>query len=122
MSIADGIPCPDPHIRLSQGPETRMCPFTLPLFESGILAHLDCIDEEDLQQREVQVVEHIQDITLYRHLDNIWVKEGWRDLGGMEKLLEQRRQSETEPYIELLFTKVGSIMRQILSGHRLVIY
>lgn len=99
-----------------------MCPFTLPLFEFGILAHLDCIDKEDLQQREVQVVEHIQDITLHRHLDNIWVKEGWRDLGGMEKLLEQRRQSETEPCIELLFTKVGSIMRQILSGHRLVIY
>ena len=40
----------------------------------------------------------------------------------MEKLLEQRSQRETKPYIELLLAKVGSIMRQLLNGRRFVVY
>ena len=50
------------------------------------------------------------------------MKKCWRDLGEMEKLLEQRRQRETKPYIELLLAKVGSIMRQLLNGRRFVVY
>lgn len=50
------------------------------------------------------------------------MKESRRDLGKMEKLFKQRRQRETEPYVELLLVKVGSIMRQLLSGHRFAIH
>ena len=50
------------------------------------------------------------------------MKKCWRDLGEIEKLLEQRRQRETKPYIKLLLAKVGSIMRQLLNGRRFVVY
>lgn len=54
------------------------------------------------------MVKHIQDTAPYQYPDNIWVKESRRDLGKMEKLFNQRRQRETEPYVELLLVKVGS--------------
>lgn len=68
------------------------------------------------------MVKHIQDTAPYQNPDNIWVKESRRDLGKMEKLFKQRRHREMEPYVELLLVKVGSIMRQLLSGHRLAIH
>lgn len=70
-----------------------------PLFS----AHLHCVDKYDIQQRKVQVVEHDWDVALNQHLDQIWMKEGWKDLGEVEGLLEERRQKETEPRIELFF-------------------
>lgn len=89
-----------------------------PLFS----AHLECINKENLQQREVQVIEHVQDTAPDQHPNNIWVKEGRGDLGEIEELFEKIRQEEAEPFIELLLAKVGSIVRQLLSGHRFAIY
>lgn len=75
------------------------------------LAHFQCIDKENLQQIEVQVIKHVQDTVPYQHPNNIWVKEGRKDLGEIEELFEKIRQGETEPFIELLHVKVGSIVR-----------
>lgn len=91
---------------------------TEPLFS----AHLEYIDKENLQQREVQVIEHVQDIAPNQHPNNIWVKEGRGDLGEIEELFEKIRRGETKPFIELLLAKVVSIVRQLLSGHRFAIY
>lgn len=50
------------------------------------------------------------------------MKKGWKDLGEMEELFEKRRQREAKPCIELFLAKISSIVRQLLSGHRLVVY
>ena len=50
------------------------------------------------------------------------MKEGRRDLGEIEDLFEKIRQREVELFIELLLAKVGSIVRQLLSGHRFIVY
>lgn len=50
------------------------------------------------------------------------MKEGRGDLGEIEELFEKIRQGEVEPFIELFLAKVGSIVRQLLSGHRFVVY
>lgn len=50
------------------------------------------------------------------------MKAGREDLSEIEELFEKIRQGKAEPFIELLLAKVGSILRQLLSGHRFVIY
>ena len=70
--------------------------------EPFIPTHLDCADKNDLQQREVQMVEHVQDAAPHQHLNDIQVKKGWRDLSEMEELFEKRGHREAEPNIKLL--------------------
>lgn len=50
------------------------------------------------------------------------MKEGQGDLGEIEELFEKIRQGEAKPFIELFLAKVGSIVRQLLSGHRFAVY
>lgn len=68
------------------------------------------------------MVKHVQDVAPHQHADNIWVKKDPGDLGKMEELFEKGRQREIEPNVELLIAKIGSIVRQLLSSHRLIIY
>lgn len=89
-----------------------------PLFS----AHLHCVNKYDLQQRKVQVVKHDWDAAPNQHPDDIWMKEDWKNLGEVDGLLEERRQRETEPRIELFFAKVCSIVGLFLTRQRLVIY
>lgn len=65
--------------------------------EPLLLTHFDDIEEEDLQQGEVQMVEHIQDVAPHQHPDSIWMKKGRKDLNEMEKLLKQIEQREAKP-------------------------
>ena len=41
----------------------------------------------------------------HHHPDNVRVDVGWRDLGVMQKLLEERRARKVAPRIELLLAK-----------------
>lgn len=56
-----------------------------------ILAHFDGINEQDFQQKEIQLEEHVQQTTPHQHLDNIRMKKSWRDLCERNELLEKRR-------------------------------
>lgn len=59
--------------------------------EPLILAHFDDINEQDFQQREIQLEEHVQYTTSHQHPDNIRIKKNWRDLCERKELLEKRR-------------------------------
>lgn len=60
--------------------------------EPFILAHLHHVDEQNFQQGKVQPVEHVQNPASHQHPENIWMEEGWRYLGKVEKLLEEKGQ------------------------------
>ena len=81
----------------------------LPLFEG--------IDEENLQQGEVQVEEHIQDATPHQHPNDVGMDISWRNLGIMKELFEKRRKEKAEPRVELLIGKINDIVSYLLCGH-----
>ena len=62
---------------------------------------LQRIHKKHLQQREVEVVQHVYDAASHQHPDNVGMNEDGWNLGEMEELLEQRRQREPEPRVEL---------------------
>ena len=62
---------------------------------------LQRIDEKHLQQREVEVVQQVYDAASHQHPDDVGMNEGGWNLGEMEEFLEQRRQREPEPRVEL---------------------
>lgn len=43
--------------------------------ETCLLAYFDSIDEQDFQQRKIQVEEHVQHATPHQYLDNIQMKK-----------------------------------------------
>ena len=90
--------------------------------EPFVPAQLDYADKNDLQQREVQMVEHVQDTAPHQHLNNIRVKKGQRDLSEMEELFEKRGHRETEPNIKLLLAKIGGIMVLLFISQGLVVF
>lgn len=65
--------------------------------------HLDCIDKKNLQCPGGRAC---PGCCTPSAPNNIWVKEGRRDLGEMEKLFEEKKQRKTEPCIELLLAKM----------------
>ena len=69
--------------------------------EDVIFYLLQRINKKHLQQREVEVVQHTYDAASHQHPDDVGVNEDGWNLGEMEELLEQRRQREPEPSIEL---------------------
>ena len=58
--------------------------------EPFLLTHLHRINEQGFQQGNIQLEEHVHNVASHQHLDNIWMKENWRNLGDVEKLLEER--------------------------------
>ena len=49
--------------------------------------------------------EHIQDATSHQHPDDVRVDVGWKNLGVMQELLEERWERKVEPRVELLLAK-----------------
>ena len=78
---------------------------------------LQRIDEKHLQQREVEVVQHVYDAASHQHPDDVGMNEGGWNLGEMEEFLEQRRQREPEPRVELFLGEDDSILFSFLSRH-----
>ena len=70
--------------------------------EDIIFSLLQGINKKDLQQQQVKVEQHVKNAASHQHPDCIRVDEGWWDLGKMEELIEQHREREPEPGIELL--------------------
>ena len=71
--------------------------------------HLHRVNKQNFQQGKVQLVEHVQDAASHQHSNNIWMKKGWRDLGEVEKLLEEIGQREKEPRIKLLLVEIMAL-------------
>ena len=78
---------------------------------------LQRIHEKHLQQREVKVVQHVYDVASHQHPDDIGVNEDWWNLGEMEEFLEQRRQRQPEPRIELFLGEDDGILFSFLSRY-----
>ena len=68
-----------------------------------IFSLLQGVDKKNLQQREVEIVQHVYNAVSHQHSDYVKVDEGGRNLGEMEEFLEQRWKRESEPRAELLF-------------------
>ena len=66
--------------------------------------------------------EHIQDATSHQHPDDVRVDVGWKNLGVMQELLEERRERKAEPHVELLLTKKNGTLSCFLSGRRISIH
>ena len=52
---------------------------------------LQRIDKKHLQQREVEVVQHVYDAASHQDQDDIGMNEDGWNLGKMQELLKQRR-------------------------------
>ena len=76
--------------------------------------HLHRVNKQKFQQGKVQLVEHVQDAASYQHSNNIWMKKGWRDLGEVEKLLEEIGQREKESRIKLLLAEIMALWNYFL--------
>ena len=78
---------------------------------------LQRVDKKHLQHRKVEVVQHIYDAASHQHPDDVGMNEGRWNLGEMEKFLEQRRQREPEPRIELFLCEDDDIFFSFLRRH-----
>ena len=65
--------------------------------------------------------EHIQDATSHQHPDDVRVDVGWKNLGVMQELLEERRERKAEPRVELLLAKKNGTLSCLLGGCRISI-
>ena len=81
-----------------------------------LLAHLDGINEQDFQQRKIQLEEHVQHTTPHQQPENIRMKKNWRNLCEMKKLLEERRDRKTEPNSKLLLGEIHHIIGKVSKG------
>ena len=90
--------------------------------EDVIFSLLDGVNEEDLQQGEVQVEQHIQNVVPHQHPHDIRMDVGWRNLSAMEELFENGRKRKTEPRIELLLGEIDGVVPNFLCGHGVPIH
>ena len=68
-----------------------------------IFSFLQGVDEQNLQQREVEVEQHVYNAASHQHPDYVGVDEGGWNLGEMEEFLEQHRKREPKPGVKLFF-------------------
>ena len=68
-----------------------------------IFSLLQGVEEQNLQQREVKVEQHVYNAASHQHPDDVGMDEGWWNLREMEEFLEQRRKREPEPGVKLFF-------------------
>ena len=90
--------------------------------EDVILPLLDGVDEEDLQQRQIQIKQHAQDAAPHQHPDHVRMDVSRGNLGEMNELFEQRREGEPEPNIELLLGEENRAVLRFLSCHSLSVH
>ena len=83
---------------------------------------LDGVNENDLQQRKVQVKQHAQNAVPHQHPDYVGMDIGRGDLGEVKKVFEQGWEREPEPSIELLLSEVDSVVRGFLCGDGLSVH
>ena len=57
--------------------------------KDALPAHLNGINEKNLEQGEIQVKKHVQDVASHQHLDSIWMNKGERNFGVVKKLFEK---------------------------------
>ena len=69
--------------------------------EDVIFYLIQRVNKKHLQQREVKIVQHVDDAASHQHPDGVGMNEGRWNLGEMEEFLEQRRQRKPEPCVEL---------------------
>ena len=84
--------------------------------EPFLLARLNGINEQDFQQRELQLEEHVQNTTPHQHPDNVRMKKNWRDLCEMKELLEERRDRKAKPNNKLFIGKIHYVARKVNRG------
>ena len=65
---------------------------------------------------------HVQDATSHQCLDDVRVDIGWRNLGVVQELLEERRKRKTEPRVELLLSKEDCTLGCLFSGCQISIH
>ena len=68
------------------------------------------------------MVEHIQDDATYQHLDDVRVDVGWRNLGVVQELFEERRKRKMEPRVELFLAKEDRTLGCLFGGRRIPIH
>ena len=66
--------------------------------------------------------EHVQDVTSHQHSNNVRMDVGWRDLGIMQELFEERWERKAERHVELLLTKEDGTMSYLRSGRQTPIH
>ena len=66
--------------------------------------------------------EHVQNVASHQQSDNVRMNVGKKNLGVVQELLENRRESKTEPRVELLLTKEDDTMCSLLGGRQVSIY
>ena len=66
--------------------------------------------------------EHIQDDATYKHLDDVRVDVGWRNLGVVQELFKERRKRKMEPCVELFLAKEDCTLGCLLGGRRIPIH
>ena len=83
---------------------------------------LDGVNEKDLQQRKIQVEQHVKNAAPHQHPDYVGMDVSRRDLGEVKKLFEKRREREPKPRIELLIGEIDSVVRRFLGGYSLSVH
>ena len=79
---------------------------------------LQRVDKKHLQHRKVEVVQHIYDAASHQHPDDVGMNEDGWNLGEVEELLEQRRQREPEPRVELFLREDDGFFFCFLRRHK----
>ena len=78
---------------------------------------LDGVNKKDLQQGKIQIEQHIQNATPRQYQDYVGMDVSQRNLSEVKKLFEEGRKRKPEPRIELLLSKINSIVGSFLSVH-----
>ena len=86
--------------------------------EDVIFYLLQRIHKKHLQQREIEVVQHVYDAASHQHPDGVGMNEDGWNLGEVEELLEQRRQREPEPRVELFLREDDGFFFCFLRRHK----
>lgn len=78
--------------------------------EPLLWAHIDSVDEQDFQQEEIQLKEHVQHITPHQYPNEVWMKESRRNLCEVNKFFKKGQKGETKPCNKLLIGKVYHVI------------
>ena len=90
--------------------------------EEVCLPLLDGVNKKDLQQGKIQIEQHIQNAAPHQHPNYIGMDVSQRNLSEVKKLFEERRKRKPEPRIELLLSKVNSVVGSFLNRHNLPVH
>ena len=82
-----------------------------------IFSLLQGVDKQNLQQREVEIEQHVYNAASHQHPDYVGMNEGWWNLGKVKEFLEQCRKRESKPDVKLFFREGDDASFSFLSRH-----